>query len=195
MMCGHENMFMGLGLDPDWVLDMALTYARLIVDLQKILFEKEGLPDGVWYYDDLGYKFHPFMSPDMYRGIIKPAHVYAMDYAKSLGLPVIWHCCGFIEPLLADMIDAGINCLQPIEVKAGMDLIRLHKLYGDKIAFMGGIDVRELFANSHEKIDAELGGKIPIVKEGFNYVVHSDHSIPENVNYATFRYFIDKALE
>jgi uroporphyrinogen decarboxylase len=195
MMCGHENMLVGMALDPDWVLDMAMTYARLIVDLQKILFEKEGYPDGIWYYDDLGFKEHPFISPDMFRRIIKPAYVYTFDYAKAQGMPVILHSCGFVEPLLPDIIDAGIDCLQVIEVKAGMDLLRIHKLYGDRICFMGGIDVRVLYTNDRKKIDAELEAKIPVVKEGYNYAVHSDHSIPATVAYDTYRYFIDRALE
>ena len=59
-------MLAGMALDPDWVRDMAMTYARLIVELQKILFEEEGPPDGVWYYEDMGNKGSPFMSPKMY---------------------------------------------------------------------------------------------------------------------------------
>ena len=135
------------------------------------------------------------MSPDMYRNIIKPSHVYTMDYAKSVNLPVIMHSCGFVEPLLPDMIDAGIDCLQVIEIKAGMDLLKLHKLYGDKIALMGGIDVRALYTNDKEVIDKELESKIPIVKEGFGFVAHSDHSIPHTVSLETYQYFIKKALE
>jgi uroporphyrinogen decarboxylase len=194
-MCGHENMLAGMALDSDWALDMSMTYAHLLVDLQKILFEKEGLPDAVYYYDDLGFKLHPFISPQMYCDLIQPAHAYTIDYAKSLGLPVIMHSCGFVEPLLPHMIDAGIDCLQVIEVKAGMDLLKIHKLYGDRISFMGGIDVRVLYTNDRAKIDAELDAKIPLVKEGYNYMVHSDHSIPKTVDYETYRYFIDKALE
>lgn len=193
--CGHENMLVGMALDPDWVRDMADTYAKLTVELQKMLFEQEGYPDGIWYYEDLGYKGSPFMSPKMYREIIKPAHVYTIDFAKSHNLPVIMHSCGFVEPLLPDMIDAGINCLQVIEIKAGMDLLKLHALYGDKISFMGGIDVRTLYTNDREIITKELETKIPVVKQDYNYVVHSDHSIPKTVDYETYCFFIEKALE
>ena len=193
--CGHVNMLMGMALDPDWILDMADVFAKLTVNLQKILFEREGYPDGIWYYEDMGYKLTPFMSPAMYKDLIFPAHKYTIDYAKSCGLPVIMHSCGFIEPLLPYMIEAGIDCLQAIEIKAGMDLVRLHKLYGDKIAFMGGIDVRALYTNDRAEIDKELESKIPLVKQGYHYVLHSDHSIPITVNYDTFRYYIKKGLE
>ena len=135
------------------------------------------------------------MSPAMYEELIQPAHKYTIDYAKSLGLPVIMHSCGFVEPLLPGMIAAGIDCLQVIEIKAGMDLLKLHKLYGDQIAFMGGIDVRTLYSNDRAVIDKELESKIPLVKKGFNYVLHSDHSIPKTVDYETYCYFIQKGLE
>jgi uroporphyrinogen decarboxylase len=193
--CGHENLLVGMALEPDWVSDMVNTYANLTVELQKILFEKEGYPDGLWFYEDLGYKEHPFMSAQMYSELIKPGHIFTINYAKKHNLPVIMHACGFIEPLLPGMIEAGIDCLQVIEIKAGMDLLKLHKLYGDKIAFMGGIDVRTIYSNDKEIIDKELKSKIPIVKNGFNYILHSDHSIPKTVNYETYCYFVKKGLE
>lgn len=193
--CGHEYMLMGMALDPEWILDMAATFADITVELQQMLFEQEGYPDGVWYYEDMGYKFSPFMSPTMYRELIKPAHKKTIDYAKSVNLPVIMHSCGYVEPLLPDMIDAGIDCLQVIEVKAGMDLLKLHRDFGGKIALMGGIDVRALYSNDHKVIDAELEAKIPFVKNGFAYMLHSDHSIPKTVEYDVYRYFIDKGLE
>ena len=100
-----------------------------------------------------------------------------------------------VEPLLPHMIDAGIDCLQALEVKAGMDLVKLHQLYGDKISFMGGIDVRALYSNDREIIDRQLESKIPLVKQGFNYILHSDHSIPNTVHYDTYRYFLKMGLE
>ena len=193
--CGHEEMLVGMIDDPDWVLDMADTYIKAIVEMQKILFEQEGLPDGIFFYEDMGFKGKPFMSPDHYREMIYPSHKYAFDYAHSLGLKVIVHSCGFVEPLIPHMIDAGMDCLQVIEVKAGMDLLRIYRNHGDKIVLMGGIDVRTLYSNDKAIIDAELEAKIPVVKQGYGYIAHSDHSIPKTVDYETFRYYLDKVLE
>jgi uroporphyrinogen decarboxylase len=193
--CGHENMLVGMALDPEWVLDMTMTYAKLQVALMEILFAKEGLPDGIWFYEDMGFKGRPFMSPDMYRELVQPAHQYTFDYAHSLGLPVIVHSCGMIEKLVPGLIQAGMDCLQVIEVKAGMDLLKLHRLYGDKIALCGGIDVRELYSNDVDRVDAELMRKIPEAMKGFGYILHSDHSIPNTVDYPVFRHFLDKGLE
>jgi len=191
---GHEYMLMGMALDPDWILDMAMTYAQLTVDLQETLFAEEGWPDGIWYYEDMGFKQHPFMSPRMYRRIVQPAHALSVGFAKANHKPVIMHSCGYIEPLLPGMIEAGIDCLQVIEVKAGMDLLKLYREYGDVLSFMGGIDVRALYTNDYAVIDAELEAKIPVVMQNYGYTVHSDHSIPNTVYYETYQYFIEKAM-
>lgn len=193
--CGHENMLVGMALDPDWILDMAKTYSDLTIALQEILFEKEGKPDGIWYYEDMGFKERPFMSPAMYREMIMPSHIKTIDFAHSQGLPVIMHSCGFVEPLLPDIIEAGIDCLQVIEIKAGMDLLRIYNNFGDKIALMGGIDVRTLYSNDKAIIDKELEAKIPTVKNGFGYVLHSDHSIPKTVDYDILKYYFSKGIE
>lgn len=192
---GHVNMLMAMIDDPDWVLDMAMTYAELTIKLQQLLFDREGWPDGIWYYEDMGYKGSPFMSPNFYRQLIQPAHKLTIDFAHAHGLPVIMHSCGYVAPLLPYMIEAGINCLQVIEVKAGMDLLKLHAEFGDRIAFMGGIDVRALYTNDRAVIDRELESKIPTVKQGYNFVLHSDHSIPKTVDFDTYRYFIRRGLE
>ena len=192
--CGHEHMLVGMAMDPEWVKDMADTYANLTIALMDRLFEQEGEPDGIWFYEDMGYKGSPFMSPQMYCEIIQPAHRLTCEYAHRRGLPVIMHSCGFVEPLLPHMIDAGIDCLQVIEVKAGMDLLRIHRDWGDKIALMGGIDVRALYSNDFAQIDSELLAKVPFAKEGYNFILHSDHSIPRTVNYESFIHFIEKGL-
>ena len=193
--CGHEYMLMGMALDPDWVKDMVCTYSQLTVDLQEILFAEEGYPDGIWYYEDMGFKERPFFSPAMYKEIIQPGHIKTFNFAHSHNLPVIVHCCGMVESLVPGMIEAGMNCLQVIEVKAGMDLLRLYKNYGDVLSFMGGIDVRALYTNDKRQVDRELEAKIPTVMGKYGYILHSDHSIPNTVNYDTYKYFIDKGLE
>jgi uroporphyrinogen decarboxylase len=131
------------------------------------------------------------MSPAMYRELVMPGHKKTIDYAHSIGLPVIMHSCGFVEPLLPDMVEAGIDCLQAMEVKAGMDLLRIYERFGDKIALMGGLDVRPVASNDLDGIRRELESKIPFVKRKNGFILHSDHSIPESTNYETYRYFLE----
>jgi len=149
----------------------------------------------VWFYEDMGFKGRPFMSPDMYREIVQPAHRATIDFAHARNLPVIMHSCGYVAPLVPGMIEAGVDCLQVIEVKAGMDLIQLYRDFGERLSFMGGIDVRVLYGNDREAVRRELESKIPVVKGNFGYTLHSDHSIPNQVNYETYRYFVDLGLE
>jgi len=192
--CGHEYMLMGMALDPDWVKDMVKTFADLTITAHEMLFAEEGLPDGIWYYEDMGFKQRPFMSPAMYREIIQPAHARTVAWAHAHGLPVVMHSCGFVEPLLPGIVEAGVDCLQVIEVKAGMDPLRIFRNFGDRLSLCGGMDARNLVANDRDAIRRELAEKIPVLKRNNGYILHSDHSIPGNCNYETYRFFVDEGL-
>jgi uroporphyrinogen decarboxylase len=76
-----------------------------------------------------------------------------------------------------------------------MDLLRIHQNFGDRIALCGGMDARNLVANDKKAIKAELEEKIPVVKNGFGYILHSDHSIPDTCEYETYRFFVDEAMK
>jgi len=195
-LCGHEHMLMGMALDPDWVRDMVMTYARMTLRHLEVLFAEEGPPQGMFFYEDMGFKQRPFMSPKMYREIMQPGHKLLFDYAHSLGCKVIVHSCGYVEPLVPGLIEAGMDCLQAMEVKAGMDLVRLFKQFGDRISFYGGIDVRALCANDREWIERELTTKIPpIIEGGGGYVLHTDHSEPPQIDYETMCFFLERGRE
>ena len=195
-LCGHEYMLMGMALDPDWVKDMVMTYARFTLMHLEELFAEAGTPDFMFFYEDMGFKFRPFMSPQMYKEIMLPGHKLLFDYSHSLGCKVIIHSCGFVAPLVPGLIEAGMDCLQAMEVKAGMDLVDLFKKFGDRISFYGGIDVRSLIANDRAWIERELTAKIPpIITGGGGYVLHSDHSEPPEIDYETMRYFLERGRE
>ena len=188
--CGHEYMLMGMALDPDWVKDMVMTYADSTIALLEILFAEEGKPDAMWFYEDMGFKEKPFMSPAMYEDIVLPGHKKLFDYSHDLGLKVVVHSCGFVEPLVDGLIRAGMDCLQAMEVKAGMDLVRLAKRFGDKIAFCGGFDIRMLESNDLPRIDELLNRVVrPVVDMGCGYILHTDHSIPPGVDHDTLVHF------
>jgi uroporphyrinogen decarboxylase len=193
--CGHEHMLIGMALDPEWIADMADVLSDLTIRLMEQLFAKEGRPDGIWFYEDMGFKEKPFMSPAMYRQLIWPAHKKTFDYAHSIGCPVTVHSCGFVEPLLGGLIEAGMDCLQAMEVKAGMDVRRIKQKCGDRIALMGGLDIRTLESNDLAKVEAELEAKVPIAMEGSGYVLFTDHSVSSGVEYDTYRYFLRRGLE
>ena len=194
-MCGHEHLLMGMALDPEWVHAMADLYAVTTIRLLEILFEREGLPDGLWVWDDLGFKNRPFMSPAMYRALIYPAHKKLFAFAHSRNLPVVLHCDGYVESLIPALLEAGIDCLQPLEVKAGMDLLKLKQRFGDRIALIGGMDERILETNDRQAVEAELLSKLPGVMAGSGYVLQVDHSVSPLVEYETYKYFVERGLE
>ena len=194
-LCGHECVLAAMALDPDWIKDMCDVYATIVVDMLEMLYAREGLPDGLWVWDDLGFKRRPFMSPGMYREMILPAHKRVMDFAHGKGLPVVLHCDGLVESLIPSLIEAGVSCLQPIEVKAGMDLLRIKKAFGDKLALIGGMNVMTLLTNDLDQVRRELEAKVPGVMQGSGYILQVDHSCPGQVNYETYKYFVETGLK
>ena len=192
--CGHETILAGMVEDPDWIRDMVEVYTNLLEDLQEELFSACGWPDAMWYTDDLGYKLSPFLSPAMFREFLLPGYRRTIAHAHAHHTPVVLHSCGFMEPLLPDLLSAGLDCLQAMEVKAGMDCLRIHRLYGDRLALIGGLDARVLESNDRARIDRELEEKIPLLKQGYGYVMHSDHSVSNLVEYDTFAYFVERGM-
>ena len=95
------------------------------------------------------------------------------------------HSCGYIEPFLPGLIEAGLDVIQAIQANTGMHIKDLKPKYGDKLTFFGNISVQS-FKNGPEAIEAELREKIPIAMEGGGYIYHSDHSIPPECSLETY---------
>ncbi|HPP67442.1 MAG TPA: hypothetical protein PKX05_05955, partial [bacterium] len=89
------------------------------------------------------------------------------------------------------LIDAGLDCLQPLEVKAQMDLIELKEKFGDRLSFMGGIDSRLMSDPDKTKIEQEVKTKIGVAKKNGGYVYHSDHSIPNIVSFKDYCFVME----
>ena len=172
--------------DPDWVKDMLLTRARLDLRMAEEMLGQGFDFDAVWTWDDLGFKQRSFFSKDMYRELVLPAHKLTCDFFKARGKFTILHSCGYIMELAPLIIETGFDCLQPLEVKAGNDLLELKRRHGDRLAFMGGIDVRAMADPDPAAIEREIAGKLPAVKRGGGYIYHSDHSIPDNISFRQY---------
>jgi uroporphyrinogen-III decarboxylase len=84
------------------------------------------------------------------------------------------------------MLEIGIDCFQPLEAKAGMDLRELKPKYGDRASWMGNIDIMKLITNDFALIEAEVSSKIPMAMKGGGYIYHSDHSIAPGVKWETY---------
>ena len=178
---GTENMLIGMYEEPEWVTDIFDTYLTSSLNLCQKILDAGYEFDGIMWYDDMGYKGSPFFSPQIYRDLLMPYHKKAVDWAHERGMVTELHSCGFIEPLLPDIISTGVDMLNPLEIKAGMDPFKLKSQYGDKICFHGGINA-QLWDNI-DLVKAEMERIIPVMKEGGGYVFASDHSIPNNVSF------------
>jgi len=169
-------------MEPDWVKDMYTTDAKLAMEMCERMIDGGFEFDGAYLFCDLGYRNGLFFSPRHYREQLHPVFKELCDYFKSRDMPVILHCCGQVKDLIPYFIEEGITCLQPLEVKAGMDLIELKNRYGDKMCFMGGIDVRLMAQEDPAPLEKEIREKIQVAKKGGGYIYHSDHSVPKNVS-------------
>ena len=116
-----------------------------------------------------------------------------VDWAHNHGIVARLHSCGNIMPLLPDVVDTGVDALNPLEVKAGMDPIKLKKEYGDKLVLHGGINA--LSWNDADVILDEIKQKLPILKENGGYIFSTDHSIPDNVSLETMTKVINEVKE
>ncbi len=190
-MTGTENMLIGMYEEPEWVTDIFDTYLNVALDLCQRILDAGYEFDGVFWYDDMGYKGAPFFSPTLYRELLKPYHKKAVDWAHERGMVTELHSCGFIEPLLSDIVDTGVEMLNPLEIKAGMDPFKLKKLYGDKLAFHGGINAQ--LWDDIDLVKAEMERIIPAMKEGGGYVFASDHSIPNSVSFENMKQIAELA--
>jgi uroporphyrinogen decarboxylase len=183
---GSQRLLMTLAEDPAWAQDMFDTVAGLVC---AALEEMVGLGlqfDGCFVYDDMGYRNATLFSPAMFRRYEFPNHQRVYGCAAAHGLPCILHSCGNVNALVPGLIEAGLTCLQPLEVKAQMNLVQLKRDYGEKLAFMGGIDARKMAHPDPAVIEEEIATKLSAAKVGGGYIYHSDHSIPDNVSFPQF---------
>jgi len=183
---GSERLLMVMAEEPEWAKDMFMAGTDILIACAEEMMAKGFEFDGAFLYDDMGYRNASLFSPRMYRELLKPAHKKACDFFKSKKMPIILHSCGCVKGLVPDLIEAGFTCLQPLEVKAGMDLVALKKQYGEKMAFMGGIDVRKMAHPDPALIEEEIATKITCAKQGGGYIYHSDHSVPDNVSFGQY---------
>jgi uroporphyrinogen decarboxylase len=182
-----EQLLMLTATDPDWVIDMYETDAQLAMDCYDMIVARGFDFDGAFLYCDMGWRGGMLFSPKAYRETSQHVFKGLCDHFKRdrPDMKVLLHSCGHVAPIIPDLIEAGIDCIQPLEVKAGMDLVALKREYGDRIAFMGGIDVRAMAAGG-TRLEEEIASKVPIAKAGGGYIYHSDHSVPDNVSYSNY---------
>ena len=189
-MVGTENLLMAMCEDPDWVMDMFDTYLNLDLECFNRIWDAGYHFDCITWPDDMGYKNSLFFSNEMYRELLKPFHKKAADWAHERGIYVHLHSCGDVMDRVDDLVEIGIDALNPLEVKAGMRPLELKEKYGDKLVLHGGINA--VLWDDREAILAEIRKYVPKLKENGGYIFSSDHSIPNSVSLENFRTIVEE---
>jgi uroporphyrinogen decarboxylase len=189
---GDIVMLEAMCQNPGWIHDFCQVVTDNILMHMGYILDNIGRPDGIWIYEDMGYRQAPFVSPGLYREMIFPYHKKTAEFIHSYNLPFILHSCGRIRPLLPDIMDAGIDCLQALEVKAGQDVLEMAEAAENRISFMGNIDIRAFESNSKDTIHNEIVPKLKAVrKRRIPFIFHSDHSIPSSVSLQSYTYALE----
>ena len=192
-MIGTEEFLMMLIDDPDWCKDIYDTQLNLHLQILDKIWEAGYHFDQIYWPDDMGYKHAQFFSLNTYREMSKPFHKKAVDWAHERGCKVMLHSCGDVRPFVPEFIEIGIDGLNPLEVKAGMDPYMLKEKYGDKLLFWGGLN--SLDWSDPKKVEAEVERLVPFMKQQGGYIFGTDHSVPDNVSAAQFKHIMDRVRE
>lgn len=141
--------------------------------------------DVIVFGDDLGMQTGPMMSPQMYREFFKPRHKLLWNRAKELAdVKVMLHCCGGVRELLADLIEAGLDAINPVQITCrGMEAAELKADFGKDITFWGGgCDTRDILANGTPRQVAEhVKRQVEILRPNGGFVFQQVHNILANV--------------
>lgn len=190
---GTERCLMAMVDDPEWLMDIYNAQIDLNLTMLDRVLDAGYKLDAIFWCDDMGYKGNQFFSVNTYRNLLKPFHKRAVDWAHARGLKARLHSCGDVNPFIPDLIDIGIDGLNPMEVKAGMNPVKLKQQYGDKLLFHGGINAQ--LYNEPEKLEEEMKKIIPVLKESGGYIFSSDHSVPDSVSLKDFQQIVNFAKE
>ena len=186
---GDENFLPALLLEPDWIRDFCQVHLDFFRRHYEILFREAGTPDGFFLYEDFGYRNGLFCSPKTMAELVMPYEKQLVAFFKDYGLPVILHSCGDVRKAVPLVIEAGFDCLQPMEAKAGCDVLQLARTYGNKLAYMGNINVVPLCTGDPAQVRDEIVPKLTeLRKMRIPYMFHSDHSIPPDLTFETYKY-------
>jgi len=189
-MRGFADFYMDMVANPDFV-DMLLEKMceSHIKFLDKVLSATGKYIHIVMQGDDLTGQDGPLMSPTFYRTFIKPRQRRIFEFIKKkTKAKIFYHCCGSVYQFIPDLIEIGVDILNPVQVSAkNMDTKRLKKEFGDQISFWGAIDTQHVLPfGTIQDVKEEVRRRIIDLAPGGGYILSAVHNIqsdvpPENV--------------
>lgn len=192
---GTENLLMKMGEDPGEVAAFIEKTGDFLVGIAEgQIAAAKGKLKGLYIWGDVAYDRGMLFSPDFWRTAYKPQVKRLCDVAHAAGLKTIYHGCGNASAIYEDLIECGVDAYNPIEAKAGLDVVDLKRRFGRRWAFNGNLDVRVLATNDRDLVRREVLTKLNAAKGG-GYIIQSDHSMPDNVAPATYDYVVKLVRE
>lgn len=189
-MVGVERLCTLFYDEPAFVEEMMETLADFLIAMMGQILDYTDV-DVFGFWEDMAYKTAPLIGPEMMRTFMLPRYRRVVDFLRARGVPfIVLDSDGDVSSLIPVWLDAGINTLYPFEVQCGMDVVQVRKTYGRELRLWFGIDKRAL-AQGPAAIDAELRRVRPLVEEG-GYVPGLDHSMPPDVPFANYCYYMEQ---
>jgi hypothetical protein len=191
---GEENLCLGYYEEPELIHDMLQTIGdTALKTLDRV---SKAVPvDLLFVHEDMAGKSGPLAGPDHIREFITPYYRKVWNMLQERGTRLFdQDSDGDMNPVIDAFLDAGINCMHPLEPAANMDIVALRKKYGTRLAFAGGID-KHIIRRSKEDIVKELEYKIPPMVKTGGCVLALDHRIPNGTPLENYKFYIRKAWE
>jgi len=181
---GMENFFLAMYDNKPVVHAVLEKCCEFYLELDRRVFEANpGVIDMAMISSDFGTQRNLFLPPDMWREFFRPYLARIVAQARHSGCVVALHSCGAIRSIIGDLIDIGVDAVNPIQVSAeGMDPVGLIREFKDNLVFFGGIDeVNVLLHGSQAQVRAETRRIIDILGEYGRYIVAASHDflLPE----------------
>jgi len=185
---GTERVLRAIRRDPEWCMDMFRHQLEVNLALLDQVWEAGYTFDAIAWPDDMGYKLGQFFSLATYRTLLKPFHARAIEWAHGHGIVAHLHSCGDVRPFVPELVEMGLDGLNPLEVKAGMDPLALKQEYGGRLLLHGGISA--VLWDDADAVRAAITEAVPRLKAAGGYIFSSDHSVPSSVSLETFRMIV-----
>jgi uroporphyrinogen decarboxylase len=177
---GMEQFLTDMILSPAMPAYIMDRLTEVTVELtRRALAAGGGRIDMVYLYDDVATQNGLMISKEAWRREIRPRHSRIVELAKSLGKRVMYHCDGAVRPLIPELIELGIDVLNPIQVSAGgMDPLHLKGEFGDRLSFHGAIDIdRTLSRGSCQDVKDEVRARVETLGAKGGYILAGTHHI------------------
>jgi uroporphyrinogen-III decarboxylase len=188
---GMERGLLELAANPEAVRAATKSLVRRQNEADEVLIHPDS--DAVMWAEDLGYKTGPLIGPAMFRDFFLEANKErARNVKERYGKKILKHCCGNINLLLDFFIEIGFDAYQSIQPTAGMDICRLKREYGDRIALWGGVAVEHLVGGAPEDVRADVRRAMACAKPGGRFILGSSHSVAVGTKYDNFMALLDE---